>query len=170
MNDYWLANLIGSIEEVDSRKRLQKSIYLLQFLKGFPLQLDYFLHFYGPYSWELADLIGQLESSHIIEEKCEDGMAYKSCITAEGKEIIKKFETSSDGVVALKKISRFIPHFRDLAEQSRWVLELASTVAFYYSDNWPDARKQTAKFKNVKEDDNNLKKATQLAKKFLGSN
>jgi uncharacterized protein YwgA len=58
MNDYWLAKLIASVEEVDSRKRLQKSIYLLQFLKGFPLKLDYFLHFYGPYSWELADLIG----------------------------------------------------------------------------------------------------------------
>jgi uncharacterized protein YwgA len=170
MNDYWLAKLIGSVEEVDSRKRLQKSIYLLQFLKGFPLQLDYFLHFYGPYSWELADLIGQLESSRIIEEKCEDGMAYKSHITDYGKEIIEKFETSNDGIIALKKISHFIPSFQDLSKESRWVLELASTVAFYYSDNWGDAKEQTVKFKSVNKNDTNLNKATRLAKKFLEPN
>jgi hypothetical protein len=111
-----------------------------------------------------------LESSQIIIEKCEDGMAHKSWITDYGKEIIGKFEKSNDGINALRKISRFLSQFQDLGKQSRWFLELASTVAFYYSGNWGDAKKQTAKFKNVNEDDINLVKATRLAKKFIEPN
>ena len=67
MKDYWLAKLIDSVTEVDSRKRLQKAIYLLQ-LAGCPLQCEYILHYYGPYSFELAGLIDQLKGADIIDE------------------------------------------------------------------------------------------------------
>ena len=70
MKDYWLAKLISSVEVVDSRKRLQKAIYLLQ-LAGCPLKCDYLLHYYGPYSFELAGLINQLDGANIIEETPE---------------------------------------------------------------------------------------------------
>ncbi len=69
MRDYWLAKLISSITEVDSRKRLQKSIYLLQ-RAGCPLRFSYILHYYGPYSFDLAGLIEQLKGSSVVAKEC----------------------------------------------------------------------------------------------------
>jgi len=69
MRDYWLAKLISSVTEVDSRKRLQKSIYLLQ-RAGCPLHFSYILHYYGPYSFDLAGLIEQLKGSGVVAEEC----------------------------------------------------------------------------------------------------
>ena len=98
MKDYWLAKLISSVTEVDSRKRLQKSIYLLQ-QAGCPLQCDYILHYYGPYSFELAALIDQLDGAKIIEETPEAtgyGSRYESRITEKGRKILHSIEETED--------------------------------------------------------------------------
>ena len=69
MRDYWLAKLISSVTEMDSRKRLLKLIYLLQ-RAGCPLHFNYILHYYGPYSFDLAGLIEQFKRSSVIIEVC----------------------------------------------------------------------------------------------------
>jgi uncharacterized protein YwgA len=168
MKDYWLAKLISSVEEVDSRKRLQKSIYLLQ-LAGCPLQCDYLLHYYGPYSFELAGLIDQLDGADIIEEKPEPtayGERYKSVITRKGKDVLASFERTKAGVKARKVLRSFVPRFQGLNKENGWVLELAATIAYFHEDNWTKARIQAAKFKRVRSDDSNLRKALELAKGF----
>jgi uncharacterized protein YwgA len=170
MKDYWLAKLIGSVEQVDSRKRLQKSIYLLQ-LAGCPLKCDYLLHYYGPYSFELAGLIDQLNGAEIIEETPEltgySNVRYKSRIRDKGKRVLANFERGKTGKKVHAQIKPFIPRFQKLNQEDLWVLELGATVAYFYKDRWEDAQTQTAEFKRIRKNDHNLSKATELAKTFL---
>lgn len=172
MKDYWLAKLISSVTEVDSRKRLQKSIYLLQ-RAGCPLRCDYLLHYYGPYSFELAGLIDQLEGARIIEETPEQlsigVLRYRSKIAPRGRKVLDLFERTSEGHHAKSKIEAFIPRFQKLNNIEPWVLELAATVAYFHEDDWTKARSQTAKFKHVSPNDAKLISAEELAKKFKGS-
>lgn len=172
MKDYWLAKLISSVPEVDSRKRLQKSIYLLQFCKGFPLKFDYFLHYYGPYSFDLASSIDQLNAADIINEVPEPlsiGVRYSSSIAPKGEKVLDSFERTKDGQSALNKIKNFIHLFITLNKVNLWVLELAATVAYFHETNWASAQAQTAKFKKVPADNSNLKQAVKIAKAFKKS-
>lgn len=173
MKDYWLAKLISSVTEVDSRKRLQKSIYLLQQHTGCPLHLNYILHYYGPYSFELAGLIDQLKGAGIIDESATQtgfgNIRYKSKINIRGTQVLTNFEKTEDGKQAMAKITPFTPRFKDLNEKDPWVLELAATVAYFYEGDWAKAQKQTATFKKLSKNDNNLKQAFGLAKSFKQS-
>jgi len=169
VNDYWLAKLISSVDEVDSRKRLQKSIYLLQ-LAGCPLKCEYILHYYGPYSFELASLIDQLEGANLIKETPEQAghslLRYKAEITEKGRESLEKFEKTPSGADVESKIKNFLPLFKQLNQETLWVLELAATIAFFHQTDWNEAKKQTSKFKNVPLTDSNFQKAEGLAKRF----
>jgi uncharacterized protein YwgA len=164
MKDYWLAKLISSVTEVDSRKRLQKSIYLLQ-KSGSPLHFSYILHYYGPYSFELAGLIDQLHAVKIIEET-QEGPAYKSRITTKGMKVIENFEQTETGIEAKNALSDFIPKFVELNKKDLWPLELAATISYFHRDDWSEAVKQTAAFKKVSLNDEKLKLATELSRSF----
>jgi uncharacterized protein YwgA len=172
MKDYWLAKLISCVDAVDSRKRLQKSVYLLQ-LSGSPLVCDYILHYYGPYSFELASLIDQLNGARIIEETPEpfaSGMVrYRSVVKESGKKALDEFERTDKGRQLCTKIEPFIDQFRDLNNQDPWILELAATVAFYHKGDWNEAQKQTASFKKVQQNDKKLMQAVELARRFKRS-
>ena len=61
------------------------------------------------------------------------------------------------------QIQPFIPIFEKLNQKDLWVLELAATIAYFYEGNWAEAQKQTATFKKLSENDNNLKQAFALA-------
>jgi uncharacterized protein YwgA len=172
MKDYWLAKLIRCVGAVDSRKRLQKSVYLLQ-LSGSPLACDYLLHYYGPYSFELASLIDQLNGAGIIEETPEplpSGVVrYRSVVTPSGKQALDEFERTDKGHHLCAEIEPFIEQFKDLNGQDPWVLELAATVAFYHKGDWNEAQKQTASFKKVQQNDKKLRQAVELARRFKRS-
>lgn len=172
MKDYWLAKLIGSVDAVDSRKRLQKSVYLLQ-LSGSPLACDYILHYYGPYSFELASLIDQLNGAGIIEETPEplaSGVVrYRSVVKESGKKALAEFERTDQGRQLRAEIEPFIGQFKDLNSQDPWILELAATVAFYHKGDWNEAQKQTASFKKVRQNDKKLVQAVELARRFKRS-
>lgn len=173
MQEYWLAKLIGSVDKVGSRKKLQKAIYLLQFCKGFPLKCDYFLHYYGPYSWDLANLMEQLKTADIVrEEPCagySGGYSYESSLKERGKEVLATFEATDTGKKALRRIQAFLEKFRALLEHSTWELELAATTAYFYEGNWQEARRQTRTFKKVQNESSALNKAVRLAKGFRGN-
>lgn len=172
MKDYWLAKLISSVDVVDSRKRLQKAVYLLQ-QSGCPLQCEYILHYYGPYSFELANLVDKLKSSKLIEETSEQRysvISYCSKVIEPGKKMLAMFEQSDKGKKLSREISSFIGRFKELIDEDLWILELAATVAYFHEGNWQEARRQTATFKKIKEiDDSKLEKAFTLARKFKKS-
>jgi len=172
MKDYWLAKLISSVQEVDSRKRLQKSVFLLQ-LKRCPLKCDYLLHYYGPYSFELAGLMDQLDGADIIEESPEQlgtgVVRYTSRITDKGSRVLNSFEKTERGREVRDEITRFIPRFQKLNGEDLWVLELAATAGYYYEDDWQDAKTQTATFKRIRINDTKLRTAIELAKEFVNT-
>ncbi len=170
MKEYWLAKLIGAVDEVSSRKQLQKSVYLLQ-VAGCPLQCDYILHYYGPYSFELAELMARLEGAGVVKETPIRGGCQYSCkITKTGKTLLQGFENTGEGEKAKANIEKFIPEFQDLNRKNVRLLELAATVAFLFQDDWDIAQQQTADFKKITPDNfNKLLQATNLAKSFLKS-
>ena len=51
-----------------SRKRMQKVVYLLQ-VAGCPLEADYTLHHYGPYSQDVARLTDEMVEASLLDEK-----------------------------------------------------------------------------------------------------
>lgn len=172
MKDYWLAKLISSVNEVDSRKRLQKAVYLLQ-LSGCPLRCDYILHYYGPYSFELAGLIDQLNGARIVKETPEQinpgVVRYRSRATDEGRKAIREFEDTDKGRELSSQMVPFVERFKDLNGQDLWVLELAATVAFYHNHDWGQARDQAAQFKEIPSGDKKLEEAVKLARRFKRS-
>jgi uncharacterized protein YwgA len=172
MKDYWLAKLISSVGTVDSRKRLQKSIYLLQ-LSGSPLTCEYILHYYGPYSFELACLIDQLNGAGIIVETPEpisSGIVrYRSTVTENGSRALADFEETDKGQLLSAQIQPFAGQFKELNEQDPWMLELAATIAFYHEGDWGKAQRQTAQFKKVQQNDRRLREAAVLARRFKRS-
>lgn len=169
MKDYWLAKLISSVREVDSRKRLQKSVYLLQ-QAGCPLHFSYILHYYGPYSFELAGLINQLNGAEITKETPEmlsfGVVRCKSKVTPKGRRALKNFEKTKDGKKVQGALSSFVPRFKQLNKEDMRPLELAATMTYFHEDDWVEAEKETATFKRVALNDGDLKKAAKLAKSF----
>ncbi|MHA1685337.1 MAG: hypothetical protein ACTSYD_02890, partial [Candidatus Heimdallarchaeaceae archaeon] len=84
-----------------------------------------------------------------------------------GKRVLKKFEETKDGKQAMAKITPFTPLFKDLNEKDPWVLELAATIAYFYESDWAEAQKQTATFKKLSKNDDNLKQARKIAETIL---
>ena len=77
---HWLAAVIAAHPDhrVIGRTRLQKTVKLLQRL-GAPLDYDYMIHFYGPYSEGVQSDIGLLENLGFVTEKTrtkDDGSPY----------------------------------------------------------------------------------------------
>ena len=117
----WLAAVIAAHPEhkLVGRTRLQKTVKLLQRL-GAPLDYDYMLFFYGPYSEGVQADIRLLENFGLVtEEECtaRDGQPYYTF-------------TAHDDAVALAKSEEFTPCADAIVRMSAAepvVLELAAT-------------------------------------------
>lgn len=172
MNIYALAKLIESVKEVDSRKRLQKSLFLLQ-AAGCDLDAEYFLHFYGPYSREVANATDELEQAGAIHEEqhpTQWGVQYSYSITDHGRGLLVNHEKTAEGIEAKKAIASYIERFKTLNEVPLWTLELAATIAFYKvksNFDWDTAKAKTGEFKQVQLDGSVLSEAEDLAKSFV---
>ena len=68
MNRYQLAKIVDWAGTLDTRKRMQKVVYLLQ-VAGCPLGADYTLHHYGPYSHDVARLTDEMVQASLLAEK-----------------------------------------------------------------------------------------------------
>ena len=117
----WLAAIVAAHPEykVVGRIRLQKTVKLLQRL-GAPLDYDYMIHFYGPYSEGVQTDIGLLERLELIEEKeklSRSGMRYFVL-------------QATDAAKPLANHSGILPYqaqIKAMSETDPVVLELAAT-------------------------------------------
>lgn len=105
-NFMWLAAVIAAHPEhkVVGRTRLQKTVKLLKRL-GAPLDYDYMIHFYGPYSEGVQADIGLLEKLGVVREEPHtsvDGSSYYvfeargEAIDLAASEIMKPFQLGID--------------------------------------------------------------------------
>jgi uncharacterized protein len=147
MNRLQLATLISWAGEsgFQGRKRLQKVVFFLQ-EAGCPLDCQYTLHHYGPYSQDVADRCDEMFSAGLLEEKTVSTgshLQYSYKLTPETSQHLHK---STD---------HQLEPFRDLGErligEGIWLLELGSTVLYFFQQvkDWDKALEAACAFKKV---------------------
>lgn len=76
------------------RIRLQKFVLLAKFEFGYPFIFDYESYYYGPYSFDLQNLVSELVEEGFLEEQIlennQGGFMYKYKLTGEGELFLKK--------------------------------------------------------------------------------
>jgi len=117
----WLAAVIAAHPEhrVFGRTRLQKTVKLLQRL-GAPLDYDYMIHFYGPYSEGVQADIGLLENFGLIREEEQPGREGPPYFVLQATEAAQRL-AQHDAVQGFK------PAIDAMSKADATVLELAAT-------------------------------------------
>ncbi|MCK6486383.1 MAG: hypothetical protein HUU22_18270 [Phycisphaerae bacterium] len=158
----WLAAVIAAHpdQKVVGRTRLQKTIKLLQRL-GAPMDYDYMIHFYGPYSEGVQSDIGLLEAFGFVEEdKCsnQEGAAY----------FILKATDAATKLACRPEVSKFHSAIRTMSETDPIVLELAATYDAFrdMGHDHKSAIERLRRKKGVKCEQGRAEQALELLKKL----
>lgn len=172
MTNYQLAKLIQMAGGIPSRKRVQKTVHLLQ-CAGCDFGLDFRIHYYGPYCSVLAEQLDCLTGKGVLVETQEPagaGTQYNYELNQNLCDSLREHEETSQGREARDKIELFGGLVSKLGETKPRVLELASTmVAFFQrSHDWDAAQSQVAEFKAEGEDSPMMREARALAEDVVG--
>jgi len=169
---YALAKLIGSVPSVETRKRLQKCVYLLQ-SKGCAIPAQYGLHLYGPYSRDLAEATDELVAEKVLQETevliPNVGRSFSYEVSDRGRALLDDYEKSSAGQDDLGSIQPFIKDFVQLNQVDSRRLELAATIAYclHACGDWKTATKRASLLKEVDDNDQMIAQARGLAESFV---
>ena len=147
MNRLQLATLLSWAGDngLHGRKRLQKVVYFLQ-EAGCPLNCRYTLHYFGPYSRDVADACDEMVAAGLVVETGgpqNGAMQYTYALKPEIRALLDK--TPDDRLQQFEKLGT------DLIKDDIWPLELGSTILFFYAQNsnWEDAFASACQFKNA---------------------
>jgi len=174
MHNYDLAKLASLTGELDSRKRVQKVVYLLQ-TAGCRLDADFYLHHYGPYSTDVARALDELARANLLEESKTQlgngGRQYGYKLTDAGRKQITALEAKPSGQELRARWNGFEQLAVDLARQPAWPLEVASTIAYFYSQQgeWESAKSKAFSFKAVDPHNAVAEQAESLARSVIES-
>ena len=167
MNRYQLAKIVDwAGEKLETRKRLQKVVYLLH-AAGCPLDVGYTLHHYGPYSSDVAELTDEMVGVGLLEETAEPNMAggstYSYRLSGRAREQLRGLDQRPDELNSFEDMAK-----RLLVEHLQ-KLEYGATVACFHGQggSWDEARHAAAKFKGQPADDPAMRSAEALAREVL---
>ncbi|WP_437200898.1 hypothetical protein [Planctomicrobium sp. SH664] len=156
MNRYQLAKLVEWAETLESRKRMQKVVYMLQ-AAGCNLQADFYLHHYGPYSDDVAGLNDQMvQSGLLVEQEGQTAFGrakYSYRLSPSTLQQIRDLEESGEAA----NFAGDLPKYESLAKRLIGVnlreLEFASTIVFFWKQfhDWTKAVEEATRFKNSNE-------------------
>jgi len=154
----FLAGVIAAHHDhqIVGRTRLQKTVRLLQRL-GAPLDYDYMLYFYGPYSEGLQAEIGILENLKLVEEQPIQKPGQPSYYILHALEPALKFAERAE-------IKEFQAQISIMNEADATILELAATYDAFKelgSDN-DEAMRRLRQKKGAKCDDGRDGEAVRL--------
>jgi hypothetical protein len=171
MTRFQLAKLVEWAGELNSRKRLQKVVFLLQ-ASGCPFEAEYILHHYGPYSQEVGRLSDEMVQAGLLEETSEPnqvGVQFSYKLTKSASEEMEKLAKNPQGKKLSKPIEPYADKAKELLQTDLWLLEVAATMAYFrkQGNSWPESVERTRKFKNLKAGTDVLKKAEGLAHQFV---
>ena len=171
MKKYQLAKLVEWADVLRTRKRLQKVVYLLQ-VKGCPFEADFTLHFYGPYSQEVAQLCDQMTVQGLLRESsgCNKvGQQYDYALADVTRQQLTQVEQSPVGQQARDEMSGFETLARRLLNTDLKQLELAATIVYFHEHgrDWPASVDATSQFKRQSLGSQPLTDAEQLAREFI---
>lgn len=152
---YFLLKPFCELGEVRGRITAQKMFYLLQ-NSGYPTQLEYFLHYYGPYSEDLSSFLQYAATSNpplLTEEALHvgtDAMRFDYAATQQASRLVSAFEEKA----LSPEVSALATHFCTLARflntKSSTDLELAATVLFFENERGCDRQTAIAKTRHMK--------------------
>ncbi|MDD1776842.1 MAG: hypothetical protein LUQ65_01645 [Candidatus Helarchaeota archaeon] len=128
LQDFYLLKFISSASKIEGRKRLQKLIYLMKYI-GFPIEARFSMHYYGPYSADLAVQIDHLVNRNLIKEDSSIGYSYE--LTQEGKKILNEVEKNPSNREYVNFISPWTTRFNSFYKERVPDLEIASTILFW---------------------------------------
>ena len=170
MNRYQLATLVDWVGTLETRKRLQKVVYLLQ-VGGCDLDVEYTLHHFGPYSHDVASLTDEMVQAGLLCEKETAnplaGSSFSYSLSESAKSKLKRLQKSPDHQRHLGTLDKHEQLAKRLLGKDLKKLEFAATIAYFHTkkpdQGWEQARKRAAKFKAQEPDGPNMREAEQLA-------
>jgi len=141
--EYYLLKLIVSEGEIRGRKRLQKLFYLLQYI-GCPIEYRFIMHYYGPYSPDLALQVDSLVEKGLIQEDISIEIKYRA--TEKGSAEINTIDSIDANKAVVEEVSGWASIFRHLDNNTATDLEISSTILFWmdWGRNKEDAIKATS--------------------------
>lgn len=167
MNRLQLATLLSWAGEngLQGRKRLQKVVFFLQ-EAGCPLDCDYTLHHFGPYSRDVADRSDEMVAAGLLDENVEviNGLTQYSYTLSPA--IRTSVLTGPDH--AMDSFREIGSELMDPTRTHLWWLELGSTILFIYrqTGDWDHAFSRACEFKKVNQADAASQMALRYAKRF----
>jgi uncharacterized protein YwgA len=171
MTRYQLAKIVGWAGTLDTRKRMQKVAYLLQ-VAGCPLEAEYNLHHYGPYSQEVSRLADDMVQANLLIERAESnlvGQQYSYRLSDGARQSLSDFEATLLGRSLSESMVRFEPLARQLFQADLKELEFASTIIFFsrQGHGWPEAIEKMCEFKGLKPGTRPVERADALAREII---
>lgn len=173
MTRYQLAKLVEWAGTLNSRKRLQKVVFLLR-ASGCPFEADYTLHHYGPYSQEVARLSDEMVQVGLLDESSEQnqvGVQYSYSLTENAAKEVAELDQTPKGKKLAEQLAPYENKARELLNSDLWLLEVASTLVYFRQQGhaWPESVERTCKFKKLdpSSDKKFLKKVEELARQFI---
>jgi uncharacterized protein YwgA len=155
-----------------SRKRVQKTVHLLQ-AAGCQFDAEFRLHYYGPYSAEVAESLDGMTAMGILNETShafDHGTQYDYSFNDEYLESMENFEKTSEGCHQKSQMEKYSKDLEYLNTVDVKTLELAATLVLYYRQagrTWEEAIKETCDFKNESPESNKMNQAQDVAKRIL---
>jgi uncharacterized protein YwgA len=112
------------------RTKFQKTVYFSRYL-GWDID-PYSLHYYGPYSREVADSLHFAVRRKFVKEDNSKSIA-KYTLTEEGRKFLKKFKSELSTNRTLNKPTEKL--FSELTQYTKSQLEIAATIDFVCMNN-----------------------------------
>jgi uncharacterized protein len=171
MNRYQLAKILDWAGTLETRKRMQKVVYLLQ-VAGCPLGADYTLHHYGPYSQEVARLADEMVQAGLFTESASAnavGQQFSYRLSESARDSLADFERSPAGQAEAARLDSYLSDKRWLLMQDLRDLEYAATIVFFREQghDWPLAIERMCRFKGLTSGDQVVERATKLAQRVI---
>ncbi len=171
MDRYQLAKIVDWAGTLDTRKRLQKVAYLLKVL-GCPLDAEYTLHRYGPYSQDIARRTDEMVEANLLVEKAEShavGRQFSYRLADSARSGMAEYEATPQGQSRLERLEPFREQACRLFQADLKDLEFASTIVFFHKQghDWPTAVEKMREFKNLTTGSLVVERAEVLAREFV---
>ncbi len=165
MTRYQLAKLVQWAGTLRTRKRLQKTVYLMK-RAGASFNDAFCLHRYGPYSHDLADTTDEMVAVGLLEQD-GDGNGYNYRLAADAAGSLAQFEETGPGKESADALGRFKALFEKLSGTDPRVLELAATIVYHlgHGKNLPEAVDATCRHKGETPESHNIQEAKELAER-----
>lgn len=159
----------AGLHGIKGRKRMQKVIYFLQ-QAGCPIDADYTLHHYGPYSRDVANVTDVMVAEGLLKEHGYSGIGggqYDYKLEGHTRDMIHRIRESP----SIQAFEAYRDRAIELLRESLWHLELGSTILYFYrsrrtAQDWDSALREACEYKRTDPQDPSSQTALALAKRF----